>query len=59
MTEILVSSVLVAHYKFHIIPRFKNDKIVIDWAREDVGLRERAVFAREINEELIFNGSNS
>ncbi len=50
---------LVAHYKFHIIPRFKNDKIVMDWAREDVGLQERSVFAREINEELIFNRSNS
>ena len=44
---------LVAHYKFHIIPRFKNDKIVMDWAREDVGLQERSVFAREIKDELI------
>ncbi len=50
---------LVAHYKFHIIPRFKNDKIVMDWAREDVGLQERSRFAREINEGLLLDGFNS
>ena len=50
---------LVAHYKFHIIPRFKNDKIIMDWAREDVGLQERSRFAREINEGLLLDGFNT
>ena len=52
---------LVAHYKFHIIPRFKNDNIVISWdgAREGAGLQARSMFAREIKEELILNGFKS
>jgi histidine triad (HIT) family protein len=34
---------LVSHYKFHIIPRFQNDRVVIEWNREeDVnGVRQR------------------
>jgi len=50
---------LVAHYKLHIIPRFKNDNIVINWAREEAGLQARSMFAREINDELILNRFNS
>ena len=48
---------LVAHYKLHIIPRFKNDNIVINWdlAREEAGLQARSIFAREINKELMLN----
>lgn len=49
---------LVAHYKFHIIPRFKNDKVVIDWKREEVENELRAKFAREINKDLMLNGYN-
>jgi histidine triad (HIT) family protein len=26
---------LVSHFKFHIIPRFKNDRVVVDWHRDD------------------------
>lgn len=26
---------LVAHYKFHIIPRYRDDKVAIDWRREE------------------------
>jgi len=43
---------LVAHYKFHIIPRFRDDKVVIDWAREEAGIEERSTFAVEIAEAL-------
>ena len=52
---------LVAHYKFHIIPRFKNDNIVISWdgAREEAGIQARSMFAREIKEELILDGFKS
>ena len=40
---------LVKHYKFHIIPRFKNDKIKINWNRErDPGIKARAKFAIDI-----------
>jgi hypothetical protein len=28
---------LVTHYKFHVIPRFLNDRVKIDWGREDDG----------------------
>ncbi len=32
----------VAHYKFHVIPRFKGDNVEVDWHRErDPGLRVR------------------
>jgi len=44
---------LVSHYKFHIIPRFENDSIVIDYHREeDPGIEARARFAEEIRVEL-------
>lgn len=40
----------VAHYKFHIIPRFlTKDKIKIDWNRgRNPGIKTRAKFAKEI-----------
>jgi len=40
---------LMEHYKFHIIPRFKNDKIKIEWNRSrDPGTKVRGQFAKEI-----------
>lgn len=44
---------LVAHYKFHIIPRFKNDKVKIEWHREtDLGIETRSKFAAKIRKHL-------
>jgi len=40
---------LVEHYKFHIIPRFDNDNVRIDWGRsEDPGVETRGEYARKI-----------
>lgn len=39
---------LVSHYKFHIIPRFKNDKVKIQWQRYNLSLEKRAEIAKEI-----------
>lgn len=39
---------LIAHYKFHIIPRFENDGIEMKWSRYDLNNRERAEIANEI-----------
>ena len=40
---------LMEHYKFHIIPRFDNDKVRIDWGNpEDPGLRTRVGYANKI-----------
>jgi histidine triad (HIT) family protein len=40
---------LVAHYKFHLIPRYKDDGVTIDWNRQpDPGLDVRASVAKEI-----------
>ena len=40
---------LMEHYKFHIIPRFDNDRVRIDWGNpEDPGLETRAGYARKI-----------
>jgi len=40
---------LMEHYKFHIIPRFDNDKVRIDWGNpEDPGLETREGYARKI-----------
>ena len=37
---------LVSHYKFHIIPRFTNDRVKIVWARKaDPGLKTRSRYA--------------
>lgn len=42
---------MLQHYKIHIIPRFKNDRIVIDWAREgNPGTQIRAERTVEIRE---------
>ena len=44
---------LVEHYKFHIIPRFDNDKVRIDWGRsEDPGPEIRGEYARKIKAPL-------
>lgn len=44
---------LVAHYKIHIIPRFTNEKVKIDWNREpDPGIKVRAWFAHAIKKHL-------
>lgn len=44
---------LMEHYKIHIIPRFKNDKVKLDWARtRDPGLKVRSRFARDIRNSL-------
>ena len=40
---------LMEHYKFHIIPRFDNDKVRIDWGNPgDPGLKTRVGYARKI-----------
>ena len=40
---------LMEHYKFHIIPRFDNDKVRINWGNpEDPGLETRGGYARGI-----------
>ena len=40
---------LMEHYKFHIIPRFDDDKVRIDWGNpEDPGLETRVGFANKI-----------
>ena len=43
---------LVSHYKFHIIPRFKNDRVAMKWDRYDLSLEERALVAKQIKSEL-------
>lgn len=44
---------LVKHYKFHIIPRFKNDKVKIEWNRDpDPGIKIRSKFTKEIKKYL-------
>lgn len=40
---------LIEHYKMHIIPRFKNDKVKLDWNRiRDPGVKIRSKFAKEV-----------
>ena len=44
---------LVDHYKIHIIPRFKNEKVKIDWNRDpDPGVEVRSNFAKAIKKNL-------
>jgi histidine triad (HIT) family protein len=44
---------LVAHWKMHVIPRYRNDAVVIDWHREpDPGLETRARYGRELRQVL-------
>ena len=45
---------LVAHWKMHVIPRYRNDAVVIDWHREpDPGLEARARYGREVRQALL------
>ena len=44
---------LVAHWKIHVIPRYRNDAVVIDWHREpDPGPEARARYGRELRQAL-------
>lgn len=43
---------LLAHYKFHIIPRFKDDKVEINWNREEASAQDRSAFARQFHKEF-------
>jgi histidine triad (HIT) family protein len=43
---------LISHYKFHIIPRFENDKVKMEWDRYDLSLEERTKIAEEIKKQL-------
>lgn len=43
---------LVEHYKFHLIPRFENDGVKIEWNRQDLNLDARSCIAQEIKSKL-------
>jgi len=46
---------LVTHYKFHIIPRFKRDLLMIDWSplhNKNLGIKARSKFANDIKRRL-------
>ena len=44
---------LVAHWKLHVLPRYRNDAVVIDWHRElDPGKETRARYGRELRQVL-------
>lgn len=44
---------LVAHWKMHVIPRYRNDAVVIDWHREaDPGREVRARYSAAIRRAL-------
>jgi histidine triad (HIT) family protein len=44
---------LVAHWKMHVIPRYRNDAVVVDWHREpDPGAEVRARYGRELRQAL-------
>ena len=43
---------LVPHYKIHVIPRFENDGIKIDWSRSELTLEEREKIAQEVKRGL-------
>lgn len=44
---------LVAHYKLHIIPRFKDDGVKMEWNREDLDINTRSKLAEEVKKQLI------
>ena len=45
---------LVAHWKMHVIPRYRNDAVVIDWHREpDPGAETRARYGHELRQALL------
>ncbi|MFH1400877.1 MAG: HIT family protein [Nanoarchaeota archaeon] len=44
---------LVRHFKIHIIPRFDNDKVKIDWGRDtDPGIDARTEYTKRIQSFL-------
>lgn len=43
---------LVPHFKIHIIPRFANDGVKIDWNRKDLMLEEREKIAQEVKNAM-------
>jgi diadenosine tetraphosphate (Ap4A) HIT family hydrolase len=44
---------LVPHWKLHLIPRYRGDRVVIDWRRDpDPGVAVRAQHGRELREAL-------
>jgi histidine triad (HIT) family protein len=44
---------LVAHWKLHVIPRYRNDAVVIEWNREpDPGPEVRAHYGSELRQAL-------
>ena len=45
---------LVSHWKLHVIPRYRDDAVVIDWRREpDPGRDVRAGYGRELRQALL------
>ena len=45
---------LVAHWKLHVIPRYRNDAVAIDWHREpDPGSDVRARYCSELRNALL------
>src|SRR4030095_9687733 len=47
----------VAHWKLHLIPRYRNDAVVIEWHREpDPGSDMRARYCRELRQALVNAG---
>jgi len=44
---------LVAHYKFHIIPRFDNDGVKMEWKRENLDMETRSKLAEEVRKQLV------
>lgn len=39
---------LIEHFKIHIIPRFSNDKVKIDWGRENLDIKTRTDIAKKL-----------
>lgn len=44
---------LVPHYKFHIIPRFPGDKIIMEWYTENLDFETRTRLAEEIKQQFV------
>jgi len=45
---------LSAHYKFHVIPRFKKDMLLVDWSslRSNENDEARSIYAKDIKKKL-------
>jgi diadenosine tetraphosphate (Ap4A) HIT family hydrolase len=44
---------LVEHYKFHIVPRFKNENVKIEWNRDpDPGIKIRSKYAKNVRKRF-------